>query len=115
MSAISIFLATFAGLSLAPVMTARPSAAAQMSLELACHRTRPTPGITLNTTIRNGMSEPASIVVAYVRGNDVEQSAPGWYFCSSDQAARKQRVFITGRRGIEVAEEPVVWIVVSWL
>jgi hypothetical protein len=80
MSAICIFLATIAGLSLAPVMTARPSAAAQMSLELACHRTRPTSGITLKTTIRNGMSEPASIVVAYVRGNDVEHLDQGLVF-----------------------------------
>jgi hypothetical protein len=96
MSAICILLATVAGLSFAPVMSVRPSAAAQMSLELACHRLRPASGITLKARIRNRMSEPASIVVAYVRGNDVEDLAPGL-------------VFLLKRRGSSEAESFHYW------
>jgi hypothetical protein len=76
--AVLILMATIAPSSCGT--TERPAAEGQMSLELSCHRTPPGSGVTFTVTIRNGMPEPASVVVAYVRGNGVEYLAPGLTF-----------------------------------
>ena len=98
MRAFFVFLATVAGSSLAgssfaPATTTRASSAAQMSLDLACHSTRSMSGMTFTVTIRNTTPEPASIVVAYVRGNDVEHRAARLVFRLERAGSPGSRIF----------------------
>jgi hypothetical protein len=76
MSTIGVPLATVFGSWGALGMHPRTSAAAELRLELACHQARPS-GVAFKVTVRNGMSEPVSIVVAYVTRLDVEHLASG--------------------------------------